>query len=81
MTVTDLPAAVIAAPIEMHATLGDGGDPLLIHKRDRITLSVRVGVARVERQVTALQNARDGQMLFVKTDDGEVLSARAGREP
>lgn len=48
---------------EPHVVLGD--DLLLV---------VTQGPVRVERHVTALQTARPGQSLFVKSQDGEVFA-------
>lgn len=41
-----------------------------------LTLVVDRGIVRVERDVTALQEARPGQNLFVRSADGEILSVR-----
>ena len=42
-------------------------------------LVVRSGAARIERQVEALQPARPGQRLFVRSQDGEIISVRYRR--
>ena len=69
---------VLAAAVSAVPTPGsENATARIIHKRDRLTLTVTVGVAQIERQVTALQNARDGQRLFVETGDGDVISVRA----
>lgn len=41
-----------------------------------IDLVVALGPVRIERQVEALQAARPGQRLFVRSRDGQILSAR-----
>jgi hypothetical protein len=41
-----------------------------------LNLVVEIGNVRVERQVEALQSARPGERLFVKGDDGQILSVR-----
>jgi len=41
-----------------------------------LRLVVSEDVVRVERQVEALQEARPGQKLFVRSRDGEILSVR-----
>jgi hypothetical protein len=46
---------------------------------ERLRLVVASGQARIEREVEALQSARPGQRLFVRTADGEILSVRYGR--
>lgn len=47
-----------------------------------LALVSSVGVVRVERQVEALEEARPGQRLFVRSTDGDVLSVRyEGRAP
>jgi hypothetical protein len=43
---------------------------------EALTLVAVSGVARVERRVEALQEARTGQRVFVKSRDGQVLSVR-----
>ena len=43
---------------------------------ESLTLVAVSGVARVERHVEALQEARAGQRVFVKSRDGQVLSVR-----
>lgn len=68
---------LIAAPLVAHTEASGNASVPVIRKRDRVVVTVTIGVARIERQVTALQNARAGQMFFVKTDDGEVIAARA----
>lgn len=55
---------VAALPETLFATVMPG-QPLLT--------VVHVGPVRVERQVEALQPARPGQRLFVRTQDGEVF--------
>jgi hypothetical protein len=48
----------------------------MIEPGQNLRLVVIMGAARIERQVEALQPARPGQRLFVRSDDGEVLSVR-----
>jgi hypothetical protein len=50
-----------------------------VHPGDALDLTVDVGPVRVERQVTALQPARDGDRLFVSDADGRPLSVRYRR--
>jgi len=74
-------AAVIAVPSAPRASAVSGAaDRSVIHKRDKVVLEVTVGQTHVERQATALQNAREGEMLFVRTADGEVIAVRAGEK-
>lgn len=49
-----------------------------IRAGEPVTLHVQVGPVVVEREVTALQTARPGRPVFVRTADGVVLSARWG---
>jgi len=72
---------LMAVPVAAHAATAGAHDPLVIHKRDKVILEVSVGSSHVERQATALQNAHTGQMLFVRTDDGEVITVRAEQAP
>lgn len=47
---------------------------------DRLTLVVAAGPVTVSREVEAVQAARGGQRLFVRTAEGELFSVRyAGR--
>ncbi|WP_157215388.1 hypothetical protein [Flavisphingomonas formosensis] len=48
------------------------------HRTERLTLVSNSGVVRVSRVVEALQDARPHQRLFVRTEDGSVVSARYG---
>lgn len=48
-----------------------------IRAGDPLTVSIRVGPVEVQRDVEALQDARAGQQLFVRTQSGTVLTARA----
>jgi hypothetical protein len=48
----------------------------MVRPGQRLQLVVVSGVARVERQVVAMQSARPGQRLFVKSSDGQILSVR-----
>jgi hypothetical protein len=48
----------------------------MIHPGQMLHLVVVAGAARIERQVEALQPARPGQRLFVKSADGKILSVR-----
>jgi hypothetical protein len=41
-----------------------------------LNLVVAIGNVRVERQVEALQEARPGERLFVRSRDGQILSVR-----
>ena len=45
-----------------------------IHRGDHLHLTTIAGPVRVEREVEALQSARDGQRLFVRAADGQTLS-------
>ena len=82
MTPPMLPVAeIVAVPLVQHAAMTGAAPAPMIFKHDRVLVTVIIGVARIERKVTALQNARAGQMLFVKTDEGDVLAARAERSP
>jgi hypothetical protein len=46
---------------------------------DVLTASVSEGAVRIDRRVTALQPALPGQGLFIRDDDGHVLTARYER--
>lgn len=50
--------------------------PSAVRAGDSVTLHVQVGPVAIEREVTALQTARAGRPVFVRTADGVVLSAR-----
>jgi flagella basal body P-ring formation protein FlgA len=43
---------------------------------DRLFLIVRIGDVRIERDVEAVQPARPGQRLFVRTREGQLISVR-----
>jgi hypothetical protein len=45
-----------------------------VNPGDQMILTVGIGPVRVQRQVEALQHARAGQKLFVKTQDGEIMA-------
>jgi hypothetical protein len=45
-----------------------------------LTLASTIGPVRIERRVVALQPARQGGRLFVRTEDGEVLVAAIAAE-
>ena len=68
------PGEVVAAYADFGLDSIAPGQPLL--------LAVMAGGIRVERQVRAVQSVRAGQRLFVRSDDGELMSARyEGAEP
>jgi hypothetical protein len=48
----------------------------LVHPGQALTMVVLVGANRIERRVEALQAARPGQRLFVRSADGQILSVR-----
>jgi hypothetical protein len=48
----------------------------MVHPGEMLKLVVAVGPVRIERNVEAMQPARPGQRLFVKSADGQVLSVR-----
>jgi hypothetical protein len=65
----DLSAGDIVAPFpEFGEDMVLPGQPL--------ELVVAIGDVRVARQVVALQEARPGERLFVRSADGEILSVR-----
>lgn len=43
---------------------------------DRLVVQARAGVVVIERQVVAVQAARAGQRLFVRTPDGAVFAVK-----
>lgn len=47
-----------------------------VRSGDRLTLISVAGPVRIERQVEALQAARAGERLFVRSPDGQVFAAR-----
>jgi flagella basal body P-ring formation protein FlgA len=47
----------------------------------KLRMIILLGAVRIERQVEALQTARPGQKLFVRSSDGQVLSARYEDRP
>lgn len=53
-------------------------DRSAVAPRARLHLVVLAGGVRIERDVDALQAARPGQRLFVRTNDGAVLSVTYG---
>ena len=48
----------------------------MVHPGEMLSLIVATGAVRIERRVEAMQPARPGQRLFVKSADGQVLSVR-----
>lgn len=48
----------------------------LVSPGEALTLEVRVGPVKVEREVRALQAGWPGRRLFVRTPEGEVLTVR-----
>lgn len=50
----------------------------VVRPGQRLTLVIKAGAISLERQVEALQPARQGQRLFVRASDGQVLSAEYG---
>jgi flagella basal body P-ring formation protein FlgA len=53
-----------------------GYAPKSVAPGETLTLVVRLGAVRVARQVEALQAAGPGERLFVRSEDGQVLSVR-----
>jgi hypothetical protein len=48
----------------------------MVRPGQTLHLVVVTGATRVQRQVVAMQSARPGQRLFVKSSDGQILSVR-----
>ena len=48
----------------------------MVQPGQMLQLIVKSGPARIERQVEAMQPARSGQRLFVRSSDGQILSVR-----
>jgi flagella basal body P-ring formation protein FlgA len=48
----------------------------LVQPGQTLLMVISTGAARIERKVEALQTARPGQKLFVRSADGQILSAR-----
>jgi flagella basal body P-ring formation protein FlgA len=48
----------------------------IIRPGETLQLVARSGAVRIVRQVQALQSARSGERLFVKSNDGQIFSAR-----
>jgi len=48
----------------------------MIEPGQSLRLVVSDGPVRIERTVEAMQAAKSGEKLFVKTDDGQILSVR-----
>ena len=48
----------------------------MLRPGDKVRLVSTAGAVRVERDVEALQPARPGERLFVRSGDGEVMSVR-----
>ncbi len=46
----------------------------VVQTSDPLSLTASVGVARIERRVEAMQDARSGERLFVRDADGRVFS-------
>jgi hypothetical protein len=52
----------------------------MVQPGQKLTLVVALGAVRIEREVVAMQPARLGQRLFVRSADGEIMSARYGED-
>jgi hypothetical protein len=50
----------------------------VVEPGQHVTLAVTIGAVRVERTVEALQEARPGEWLFVRDDEGHIFSVRYG---
>lgn len=46
-----------------------------------LNIVIHAGAARIERKVEALQTARPGQKLFVRSSDGQMHSVRYEEQP
>jgi flagella basal body P-ring formation protein FlgA len=53
----------------------------LVRPGQILSMIVLAGNSRIQRRVQALQAARPGQLLFVRSADGQVLSARYEERP
>jgi len=53
----------------------------MVQPGDMLHMVILSGAARIERQVEAMQAARPGQKLFVRSSDGLVLSVRYEGQP
>lgn len=75
-------AAVPVAYALSGATATIDTAPATTEPGQRLRLVTASGPVEVERDVEAMQAARPGHLLFVKTSDGEILTARfAGAAP
>lgn len=45
-----------------------------VYPGDRMAFVVSVGPVKIEREISALQSARQNEQMFVRTDDGDILS-------
>lgn len=50
----------------------------MVRPGQTLQLVIASGAVRIERQVEAMQAARPGQRLFVRSSDGQILSVRYG---
>src|SRR5262249_46003575 len=48
----------------------------VVRPGDTLSLVTRIGKVRIERRVVALQAARTGETLFVRTPEGDIVTAR-----
>lgn len=75
--------SIVLRPIaegEIIRAYPDYGVPM-VQAGEKLRLLLAAGAARIEREVEALQAARPGQRLFVRTGDGQILSVRYEAAP
>lgn len=53
----------------------------MVQPGERLRVVLGIGAVRIGRDVEALQTARPGQRLFVRTSDGQILSVRYEASP
>jgi flagella basal body P-ring formation protein FlgA len=63
-----LPAGTYLGPLALRP------EPV-VEKGQKLTLAIAAGPVRIERTVEALQSSRSGRAIFVRTGDGQVVSA------
>lgn len=72
--------AVLAIPLAPPPGTAEH-DAAIIRPGDTVRLVIDTGPVRIERKAVAIQAARNGQHLFVKTVEGDVIAVRAETAP
>jgi hypothetical protein len=80
-TIIIRPIRRATAPAAMPIYPAPSMTPAAVRVGDVLNLSVSVGSIRIQRQVTAMQPARPGQRLFVRSAEGRLWSVRYESAP